>query len=317
MSAVPRLSSCLPPACETAGPPPERAIIVTLATWPNTHLVAGWGNAHCHQSRGLVAAGSMMLQIDRISRPACEALGGRVSAWASVNVEKAVRDPRADRRAPVGGVGRTQAVASRGRRGGCQTAVRAAPAAACSRGRDGARRRSAGCAPASTRACHLGITCRVSIAARSSAPFMDGSGRRSRPLPAGDDAIDPERSGRQTPAGPTAYPRMANSRCIATRGSRPAFVLARAWEGLGFVTARVRNELLGEDGRGCCSVMDGAARRRRRRAVAARPERKRPLVGGRQMPTTRTVVLRTNAGASPALSDDRPDRVCRHPPRVW
>ena len=39
------------------------------------------------------------------------------------------------------------------------------------------------------------------------------------------------------------------------------------------VTGFVRKELLGEDGRGGCSVRDGAARRRRRRAVAARPLR--------------------------------------------
>jgi integrase len=49
----------------------------------------------------------------------------------------AVCDPRADRRTPLGSVGRAQAIASRGRRGRCQTAVRAPPTrhAHASRGR--------------------------------------------------------------------------------------------------------------------------------------------------------------------------------------
>ena len=47
--------------------------------------------------------------------------------------------------------------------------------------------------------------------------------------------------------------------------------------GHGFVTACVRKELPGEDGRGGCSMMDGAVHQRRRRAVAARPKHLRPL----------------------------------------
>ena len=47
--------------------------------------------------------------------------------------------------------------------------------------------------------------------------------------------------------------------------------------GHGFATACVRKALPGEDGRGGCSMMDGAAHQRRRRAVAARPKHLRPL----------------------------------------
>jgi integrase len=61
-----------------------------------------------------------------------------------------VRDSRTDRWTPLGGVGSAQAVTPRGRRGGCETAVGAASTAACSRGRDGARRRSASRHPGST-----------------------------------------------------------------------------------------------------------------------------------------------------------------------
>ena len=55
----------------------------------------------------------------------------------------AVRDPGTDRGTPLGGVGGAQAVAPCRRRCGRETTVHAAPTAACSRGRDGARRRSA------------------------------------------------------------------------------------------------------------------------------------------------------------------------------
>ena len=50
------------------------------------------------------------------------------------------------------------------------------------------------------------------------------------------------------------------------------FVLS-GHQGRHVVAACVRKELLGEDGRGGCSVMDVAVRQRRRRVVAARPLR--------------------------------------------
>src|SRR5512135_586471 len=55
----------------------------------------------------------------------------------------AVCDPRTDGWSPLGGLGSAQAVAPCCQQGGCQTAVRATPAAARPCGRDGARRRSA------------------------------------------------------------------------------------------------------------------------------------------------------------------------------
>ena len=55
----------------------------------------------------------------------------------------AVRDPRSDRRPTLGSIGRSQATASRGRRGGRPAPVRPAPAAACPRSRNGTRGRPA------------------------------------------------------------------------------------------------------------------------------------------------------------------------------
>ena len=99
----------------------------------------------------------------------------------------AVRDPRTDRRTTLGSVGRAQTVASRGRGRRRETAVRATPAAARARGRDGARRRPARRDPAATRtratSASRASTCRASTAARSSAPSTDGHLRRSPPAP--------------------------------------------------------------------------------------------------------------------------------------
>jgi hypothetical protein len=80
----------------------------------------------------------------------------QLDAWLEVRRQLPIGavlccDPRTDGWTPLGGLGGAQTVASCRRRCGCETPVRAAPTSACSRSRDGARRRSAGRDPASAR----------------------------------------------------------------------------------------------------------------------------------------------------------------------
>ena len=100
-----------------------------------------------------------------------------------------VCDPRTDRWSALRSLGRAQATASRRCRGRRPSAIRAAPAPARARGRDGPRGRPARRHPAPARTPTLASpasTSKASTAARSSTPSTDDRRQRSPPAPVSD-----------------------------------------------------------------------------------------------------------------------------------
>jgi Phage integrase family len=151
--------------------------------------------------------------MDRCARGAAEPMAE--GPPRTPNRRSVVRNPRADCRASVEGVGPAQAIASSGRRGGCQTAVRTPPTPARPRGGDGSRGRSARGDSASAWRRQSWDHQRLTAGHRQQrvhqhrpwTAVADDLGHcRAR-----DDAIDHTRSGRPRlpPTGPTAYPRQA------------------------------------------------------------------------------------------------------------
>ena len=154
-----------------------------------------------------------------------------------------VRDPRTDRRSALGSVRRSQTTPPRRGRSRRPAAVRAAPAAARARSRDGARGRPARRDPAPTRARqprdHQHLPAGHRQQRRSSAPSTDDRRRRSPPPPASNcgDRRKRDRVGRPAWTDPMPHPSVAMSGCDPAGQARPGFVLSRGRRQAGLLAA--------------------------------------------------------------------------------